>query len=210
MARLSDREFWKEQFETAGNWSVSWFQSAFDLLTAADVLDRFSGDVRSEICEGARRGNASPAGMSRFQFERLQVIKVGFMLRAMATECLLKALWLKNGEKLTKDGRYVGTMRKSEHQLHELAKAVARKGQITFADRELQLLEQASYWIITGRYPIQRDFSSLVPYRRGDGSLAAKQSWSGDLVSELTALISKLQRALGIEMRFEGSDSPSR
>jgi hypothetical protein len=194
MAKSSDRDFWKGQFETGGNLPSSWFGSAFDLLTAADILDHFAGDIRGEIRE---------AKMTRRRFERMSVVKVSHMLRAMATECLLKALWLKNGGMLTKDGRYVGMLKKNEHRLHELAKAVSRKGQIVFTKRELELLEQVSYWITSGRYPIQREFSYLVPFSRPDGTLAAHQFWRGDSLEELRMLIAKLQTALGIEMKFQ-------
>ena len=73
----------------------------FDLLTAADVLDRFKGDIRGEILKDSEQG------MTQLQHERMSVFKIIAMLRAMATECLLKALWLKHGGKLAKDGKYI-------------------------------------------------------------------------------------------------------
>ena len=135
----------------------------------------------------------------------MSVDKVSHMLRAMATECLLKALWLKHGGKLAENGRYVGVMKKNEHRLHDLVEAVSQKGQINFTKRELDLLEQASYWILTGRYPIQKDYFSLALSKRPDGTVAPKQYWRGDAppLKELGVLIAKLQTALGFEMRFE-------
>ena len=203
MAKSSDRDFWKGQFETGGNLPGSWFGSAFDLLTAADVLDHFIRDIHGEILEAMRSGRHHKLQMTRRRFERMSVDKVSHMLRAMATECLLKALWLKEGGMLAKDGRYVGVLKKNEHRLHELAKAVSRKGQIIFTKRELELLEQVSYWITSGRYPIQREFSHLVPFSRPDGTLAPHQFWRGDPLEELRVLIAKLQTALGIEMKFQ-------
>jgi len=140
---------------------------------------------------------------TRLYWERMSANKVSHMLRAMATECLLKALWLEYGEKLAENGRYVGAMKKNEHQLHELAKAVATKGSIVFTKREIELLEQASYWIVSGRYPIQKESSYLVPIKRADGSVAPKQFWKGDPEQELKELIAKLQAAVGITMQFE-------
>lgn len=125
------------------------------------------------------------------------------MLLAMATECLLKALWLKSGGTLAKDGRYTGILRKNEHRLNQLAKAVSGRSGINFTQRELALLEQASYWITSGRYPIQRQHGYLVPFERPDGSIAPAQFWHGDAVRELTALIKKLRKALRIRFMFD-------
>jgi hypothetical protein len=194
MTKSSKQDFWKRQFEAGGNLPGSWFGRAFDLLTSADVLDRFSGDLQDEILE---------AKMTQHRFERMSVVKVSHMLRAMATECLLKALWLKNGGMLAKDGRYVGMLKKKEHRLQELAKAVSRRGQIIFTLRELELLEQVSYWITSSRYPIQREFTYLLPFSRSDGTLAPHQFWRGYPLEELKMLIEKLQRELGIEMKLQ-------
>jgi len=201
MARSSGHDIWKRQFETGGNLPGCWFDNAFGLLTAADVLDRFKGDLRGEILEAMRSGRHHELKMTRLRRERMSVVKVSHMLRAMATECLLKALWLKYGGMLAKDGRYVGVSKK-EHRLHELAKAVSQKGHNVFTKRELELLEQASYWITSGRYPIQREYSYLVPFSRPDGTRAARQFWRGDPLEELKVLTAKLQTALGIEMKF--------
>jgi len=203
MARSSDRDYWKGQFEKGGNLPHSWSLSAFALLTAADVLDGFSGDFRGEILQAMRSGRHDRTQKTRRRAERMEVDKVSHMLRAMATECLLKALWLKHGGILARDGQYVGVLKKKEHRLHELAKAVSLKSQIIFNRRELELLEQASYWITSGRYPIQREYSYLVPFPRPDGTVVPHQFWRGDPVEELRVLIVKLQKALGIEIKFE-------
>jgi hypothetical protein len=203
MAKSADHEFWKRQFDTGGNLPGSWFGSAFDLLTAADVLDRFKGDLRGEILQGMDSCRHDELKMTRLLWERMGVVKVSAMLRSMATECLLKALWLKHGGTLAADGRYVGVLKKKEHRLHELAKAVSQKSHVVFTQRELDLLELVSYWIISGRYPIQREYSHLVPFSRPDGTLAAHQYWRGDPVEELRVLTAKLQTALGIEMKFQ-------
>lgn len=194
MAKLPAYEFWKQQFDLGGNLTALWVSSASDLLTAADVLNRFKGDILGEIVRDSEQK------MTKRQQERLGVSKVIAMLRAMATECLLKALWLKYGEKLAANGKYSGVLKKNEHDLHVLAKAVSEKskGEIDFPKRELDLLEQASYWISSGRYPIQKKYSHLVPFSRPDGTLVGRQFWQGgDPVEELGSLIVKLQTALG-------------
>ena len=49
MAKLTPVEFWKAQFDLGGNLAGIWASVALDLLTAADVLDRFKGDLRSHL-----------------------------------------------------------------------------------------------------------------------------------------------------------------
>lgn len=172
-----------------------WWDSACSLLVGAEVLDKFSGNTLVEMKSG---GPLTPQ-----LWERMSVAKVSCMLRAMATECLLKALWLKHGGTLTKDGKYVGLLKDKEHRLDALANALSKKGQVSFTTHELKLLEQASFWITSGRYPIQKDFQYLVPFRRPDGTLAPAQFWKGNPVQELRLLINKLQTALDIKMKFE-------
>ncbi len=94
----------------------------------------------------------------------MSVLKIIAMLRAMASECLLKSLWLKHGGTLAEDGRYVGVLMNNKHRLHELAKVISRKSHIVFTKRELGLLEQVSYCIILERYPI---LSTKAPNREG-------------------------------------------
>lgn len=202
MMQLSDDEFWKSRFDLAGNFPFDWSNSAYDLLTSANVLDRFRGDYRRELLEDTSK----TGGIQRSLFERMSVVGVSAMLRAMATECLLKALWVKYGGTLVKDGKYLGVLenKSREHQLNELAKAVSTKGDIQFTDRELKLLEYVSYWIMSGRYPIQKQYKYLVPFKKPGGSVGSSMSWTdGDPFEELRALIIKIQAALGMELKFE-------
>lgn len=203
MAGSSDHEFWKGQFDTGGNQPFMWFDSAFGLLTAADVLDRFKGDLRGEAMEATDSDRHHELKMTRLWYERMSVVGVSAMLRAMAVECLLKALWPKYGGKLADSGRYIGAMKKNEHHLHKLAKVVSQEGHIDFTEQELGLLEQASYWIVSGRYPIQKEYSYLVPFDRPDGTLAPKQFWKGDPIKELRALTEKLLATLDIKIKFQ-------
>jgi hypothetical protein len=202
MMQLSDDEFWKSRFDLEGNFPFHWSNSAYNLLTSANVLDRFRGDYRCELLEDTSK----TGGIQRSLFERMSVVAVSAMLRAMATECLLKALWVKYGGTLVKDGKYLGVLenKSREHQLNELAKAVSIKGNIQFTDRELKLLEYVSYWIMSGRYPIQKQYQYLVPFKKPDGSVGSSMSWTdGDPFEELRALIIKIQAALGMELKFE-------
>jgi hypothetical protein len=199
LATSSDEEFWKEQYDTGGNHPGVWFSKACSLLTAADVLDKFAGNCHKAIAENAMTGHSSiPKSIS----DRMDCASVSPMLHAMATECLLKALWLRHGGMLTSDGKYVGILKKNEHALDKLALAISEKGNIPFSDREFALLKQASYWISSGRYPVQKSHKYLVPHTHEDGSIAPSQFWRGDPHKELNTLVEKLKDELGIKTRF--------
>ena len=130
MAKSSDHDFWKRQFEIGGNLPGAWFESASDLLTAVDVLDRFKGDLLGDMLSDRDRDLKTTR-----LFERISVHKVNAMLLAMATECLLKTLWLKHGGRLAE---------RKQHNLRELAEAVHRKSHINFTKREKDLLGRES------------------------------------------------------------------
>ena len=199
---MSEDEFLKSRFDTEGNLPFRWSDSAYNLVTSADVLDRFRGDYQRELLEVARKTR----GVPRSLFERMSIVAVSAMSRAMATECLLKALWVKYGGTLVKDRKYLGVLenKNREHQLKELAKAVSKKGDIQFTDRELKLLELASYWIMSACYPIQKQYKYSVPFKKPDGTIGSRMSWvDGDPIEELKVLIIKIQTVLGTERKFQ-------
>ncbi len=115
------------------------------------------------------------------------------MLLAMGAECMLKALWLKYGGILAKEGKFDPIPDAHTHELDRLAKAVSLKGDIEFSKREYALLKLASIWIVSGRYPI--------PKRSADNP-ARQKAWIGDPVAELKTLIQKLDSELCIRMNF--------
>ncbi len=74
------------------------------------------------------------------------------MLQGFAVECLLKALWVKQGHRLAERGRFVGVSGvKDQHDLLQLAKVVG----LTIDVEQKGLLERLSVFTKTvGRYPI--------------------------------------------------------
>lgn len=184
MSRHSSEEFWNRQFDVGGNNIGSWFDVAFSLRTAADVLEGFNGPPTSEIKTKVRRSD----------YEQQSIVRVHVMLLGMATECLLKGLWLKYGGILAKTGTYRPIPNTTNHRLDHIALAVSRKGDIQFTRQELELLERASFLIVSGRYPI--------PTKSRD-NLARQKVWIGDPVVQLKSLIQKLERELGRKMNFD-------
>lgn len=79
---------------------------------------------------------------------------VGRMLRGMALECLLKAMWLASGKMLVKNGRFIGIQGSKAHDLFAMYKKVVINPQFSLSEEEEQLLARFSYAIVSARYPI--------------------------------------------------------
>lgn len=184
MSKLSSEEFWNRQFDVGGNEPAWWFTTAFSLRTAADVLKSFQGPLISQV----------KTKVTRSDYEQQSVTRVHAMLLAMATECLLKALWLKYGGTLAKGGRYICVPRAKDHSMDQLAAAVSLKGDIKFTPQELELLERTSFWITSGRYPIPR---------KSRDNLVCQEPLIGDPFARLRSLIQKLERELSCKTNFD-------
>jgi hypothetical protein len=191
--------FWRKQFELGGNDPSRWADKAYALLTAANVIDSFKGAVHEELMDGVGERT-----LTELEYQRVSVSGVGPMLRAMATECYLKALWLQQGNELVKNGSYAKVLNKgNEHQLDVLASEVAKAGTIAFDANELALLSFVSKWIVAGRYPIPRHYTQLsVLDRDAQGRPMQRSAWPGDPEAQLSALIDRLQNAVGFSYSF--------
>lgn len=184
MSEHSSEKFWNRQFDLGGNTPAWWFDVAFSLRTAADVLESFKGPRTFKTKETVTRSD----------YEKQSVGRVHAMLLAMATECLLKALWLKYGGTLAKDGKYYPIPKTTDHRLDQLANAVSQKGAISFTQQELEHLKRVSLWIASGRYPI--------PKNSQDNSTRHK-AFIGDPFVKLRTFMQKLEKELGCTMNFE-------
>jgi len=167
----------------AGNFFASWRLAADDLLIASQVLkERAESFDRNSLAAG---DPIPPEG-------RLGAVEL--MLKGMAIECLLKALWLKLGNTLVKDGRYVGVRGAADHDLPQLASAA----KLAINDLETDLLRRLSHFIrYGGRYPVPKDASELMLTRSPRGGAAAATVWSSPSDGKLfDALVSRLSSLL--------------
>jgi hypothetical protein len=136
----------KQKFDKTGNNPMEWVFSADSLLAACRFLSLHSSHLREE------------APSERFPtFDEYRIHDVIVMLRAMAIECLLKALWLKSGNKLAKNGKYCPIPNAKDHDLLSLYNAIADNYQITLTKGEKDFINRLSGNITAGRYPIQRN-----------------------------------------------------
>ena len=126
-------------FDKTGNTSAAWISTADSLLTAARVLktcrDRFD-PTRLKV------GDTIP--------DECVVLFPELMLRGFAVECLLKALWLKLGNKLVGAGKYLGVKDAADHNLVQLLDAVG----LCLGGREREVLKRLSMGVALGRTKI--------------------------------------------------------
>jgi hypothetical protein len=143
-------------FDRAGNLPASWHLSADSLFAAARLLkaqrDRY--DPWS-----IKVGDTIP--------DEGKILWPELMLRGFAIECLLKALYLKRGNKLAVAGKYVGVKGAAEHDLVQLSDAVCVR--LTPAQRDV-LKRLSIVMTAGGRYPIPRNWSiGKIQRLRGGG-----------------------------------------
>ena len=134
-----------EYYNRTGNTPTAWIVAADSLQAAARILkghrDRFDP---MQLSVG---DNVPDEG---------KVLFPELMLKGFAVECLMKALWLKRGNKLVVNGKYVGIKGAADHNLLQIADALG----LCFKGRERDVLKQlSSIMTSVGRYPIPRDWS---------------------------------------------------
>jgi hypothetical protein len=117
--------------------------SALPLFAAARVLRPTRDSARTAL-ENVKEGDSMP--------DEGMLHAPEMMLRGFAVECLLKGLWVRQGNKLAENGKYVRVPNiKNEHDLVGLAVEVG----FTMTAEQRDLLEHLSVYTITvGRYPI--------------------------------------------------------
>jgi hypothetical protein len=83
------------------------------------------------------------------------------MLFGYAIECALKGLWVKKGNKIVLNGKYVGVSGSKDHDLVGLSKAVGFSPTTAEAD----VLQRLSKFVrFAGRYPIAKTPDEMRPH----------------------------------------------
>ena len=145
-----------KHYDRTGNTSAAWILAADSLHAAARILkthrDRFD-PMQLKVGDNVR--------------DEGKVLFPELMLRGFAVECLLKALWLKHGNKLAVRGKYVGVKGAADHALLQLADTVGLHLNLRARDvlKRLSIIMTSA-----GRYPISRDWSvRRIQKLRGGG-----------------------------------------
>jgi hypothetical protein len=156
-----DAKFAKLQHAQAGNLFGTWQSVAGDLLAAAQVLRE-------------RRDSWNIASLTNTDPIPPIIMPVELMLIGMAIECLLKAVWIKRGNDIVKNGTYVGVPGAADHDLLQLASAI----KCSLDDREKHVLLRLSHFIqYGGRYPIPKRSDHLRLKRSPCGGKGAATTW---------------------------------
>jgi hypothetical protein len=89
------------------------------------------------------------------------VLAVRAMLLGYAIECAMKCYWVKRGNKMVRNGKFVGVSGAgAEHNLVQLAKLVG----FTPTQREADVLTRLAKFIrFAGRYPIAKNPEDMAP-----------------------------------------------
>jgi hypothetical protein len=152
-----------EHYDRLGNSPEAWIATADSLQAAARFLkahrDRFDptqGNV----------GDPMP--------DEGKVLFPELMLKGFAVECLLKALWLKRGNKFAVDGKYVGIQGAADHDLLQLVDTIG----LHFNLKDRDILKRLSCLMTaTGRYPIPQRWSARKIQKLRSGGKGRLEYW---------------------------------
>jgi hypothetical protein len=128
--------------------------------------------------------------------DEAQVFPPLLMLRGMGLECLLKALWLKQGHELVRDAKYVDVPNTKQHDLVGLA----RQTNFARSPEEDHLLTRLSDFVThSGRYPIaKRGQEHLRMLKDPAGGQVESGVWRSPSDEELfVVVVARLHRELG-------------
>jgi hypothetical protein len=127
-----------EEHTRLGNDYEEWKITAHELFASSAILNRERERVETPFKPG-------PSPMENRTFW------VELMLDAFGIECLIKAVWLKQGHRLARDGNYIPMIRKEGHRLEKLCRVAG----IALNQREEETLTRLSDIAGSiGRYPI--------------------------------------------------------
>jgi len=137
-------------FNTNGNMPRVWLSSAETLLAAARAVKKAAEEKGGQAAfeQGLMIADYQPYAL----------------LLGYAIECLLKARWVKNGNKLVRDGRLLNEPPFGKHELGKMARTVG----VTLSPKELSVLDRLSSFVqFAGRYPIPPTWEQTRPVRTG-------------------------------------------
>jgi hypothetical protein len=164
-----------------GNNYSNWTSSAQVLFAASSVLTRERNAEDARILNST---DATPVSVA------ILTLPAELMLTAFAIEALLKALWLKKGNKLVHQGKYTPLPCEQKRQFHNLAALCDNVGFILREGERIVLDILSSTGRFKGRYPIARrsvDMRSIF-------------FWSHDYDKVTGELVTRLWRTLGISL----------
>jgi hypothetical protein len=101
-----------KNYDTLGNMPESWIITTDDLLASADILKEKRMDYYKNTIHTLKVGQTIPA--------EGKILNCEIMLKGFAAECLLKALWVKAGNKIARHGKLLKIPNVGNHKLVQL------------------------------------------------------------------------------------------
>jgi hypothetical protein len=156
--------------EEDGPWNP-WVVQANDLLEAACVL--FQGFANGADHDEAFAAFAAPSEGTYAELSRQML-----MYRAMATECLLNAMWLRAGRELIVEGETQKVPGIRGHRLDAIAAVLQGQGVFEFTETDMDLLFRLSTYDARERAHARRE-ANKRPLRPQKGSVsdASPRPW---------------------------------
>lgn len=179
MVKLSSSSEVTATHTRLGNDFRNWMHTAQALFASSTILTRERERATSDLRPG-------PAPIE------VLTLWPEIMLAAFGIECLIKALWLRQGHILARAGKYVPILRKEAHDLARLCAAVG----VALTPAETDALERMS--IISrsiGRYPISRTAHETRPRRFVTGA-GSPFFWSDGDDRLVESLVMRLKKQL--------------
>ncbi|MFC1539798.1 hypothetical protein ACFL6H_10275 [Candidatus Latescibacterota bacterium] len=171
---MIDDDLIKKQYNLVGNDPIIWKFYSESLSKASEQLyDQYSNIDINNISDNS---SSSTIG------ELASLSKIVKMLRAMAIECLFKALWLKLGKNLVINGEFKKIPNTNNHDLCSIEKIISKIIDLKISDNENDLLKELSFYNSHGRYPIPKKWT--IRKNHLDYGLGNKYSISHGLKSD--------------------------
>jgi len=186
----------EQDFDNAGNSIRLWIYKANQLLASSRFLQINCIEGRLFLMDMVEANNYSGDENNNF-------FDISLMLRGMALECFLKAILIKNGKLVFKNGKI-----KNKYNQH-LLKQMAKDSKIRLNCNEEELLSLLSIKIKLGRYPVLQkcsEYNSLpvVPNAKKMGKdnklhPYRGQYWNSKLENVFELLLLKISSLLSLD-----------
>lgn len=138
-----------------GNDFRNWSGSASNLFGASMILKQEEEKERRRLEDSNYVGSVSVA---------INTHGAQHLLTAFGLESLLKAVWLKNGNKLVADGKYVGLPCENRKKWHNLV-SICDDVRVPLQPSERRILKSLSdIGRYHGRYPVARGWEDMEQY----------------------------------------------
>ena len=182
-SKLLDPAYQRDQFEKKSNRYSSWLLSALGLINGAHALrEKMTSMLTSPGPYDYKPG----------------LLPSMFLLYGFSIECLLKALYVKNGNELASNGRHKSALGTKSHDLVAYAQAAG----FELTPDEQYLLRKLSTQIKGfGRYPTGMSFESESLLTRGNGDWEHPATYRSQELLLIDGILSKIEHIFGVPLR---------